>query len=277
MVLSQQNKHRYLLLIAFSLVSLSIILSLGQSYLHFHRLGKPFPFFPMLVSVAGSSYILLLFVPLINRIKSRITLPTKPASILLVLFVIALVSSIHIVLAGLFNLLYFGNTLSFISRIGYGFQQDFLLLFIAYFTIFAISYGLDYFLQYRVKEEQVLSLQRQQIPLKTQNKEVLTIKVNGQLKNIPFVEILYLEAFDNYIKIHTNPKTFLTRSTLKQMEKSLNPSHFVRVHRSFIVNKKQVQSADRLQNGDVNLYLQSGQKLRMSRTYRQKLTELFPS
>lgn len=277
MILSQQNKNQYLLFIAFSFVTLSILLNLGQSYLHFQRVDKPFPLLSMLISVAGSSYILLLFVPLIARIKNRLPLATRPIYLLPLLMFIAVMSSIHIVLAGIFNLLYLGNSLSFLDRVSFGFQQDFLLLFVAYLTIFAFAYGLDYFLRFRQRDEQVQILQGQQVHAETKHKEILTVKDGSQLKNIPFTEIQYLEAFDNYIKIHTELKTFLTRGTLKSMEKALTSSQFIRIHRSFIVNKEQVQSADRLQNGDVNLHLQSGQVLRMSRTYRQKLALLFPA
>ena len=52
--------------------------------------------------------------------------------------------------------------------------------------------------------------------------------------------ILYVEAYGNYLKIHTNEKVFITRDTMQNMENQLPKNIFCRAHKSFIVNKLKI-------------------------------------
>jgi len=54
--------------------------------------------------------------------------------------------------------------------------------------------------------------------------------------------ILYVEAYGNYLKIHTSGKDYVTRETMHDMEKKLPESFFMRVHKSFIVSLSKIQS-----------------------------------
>jgi two-component system LytT family response regulator len=63
----------------------------------------------------------------------------------------------------------------------------------------------------------------------------LYIKSNGRFERIGYDEILYLEAANNYVIVHTPQKKFLVYQTLKGMEKQLPPRGFLQTHKSFIV------------------------------------------
>lgn len=63
----------------------------------------------------------------------------------------------------------------------------------------------------------------------------LFVKVEYSSVQIPFDDILYIEGFDDYIKIHTHGKTTLTLLPLKNVLQMLPQQRFLRVHRSFIV------------------------------------------
>jgi len=72
--------------------------------------------------------------------------------------------------------------------------------------------------------------------------QYLYVYSNYQLIRIDMAQILYLESMSDYIKIYLEdqPKPMLTLMTLKVAEQKLPASHFVRVHRSFIVSKNKV-------------------------------------
>ena len=61
------------------------------------------------------------------------------------------------------------------------------------------------------------------------------IKCNGKHEKINFSELLFVEAADNYVVIHTEGKKFMAHLTLKSMEKLLSQKNFMKVHKSFIV------------------------------------------
>ena len=53
-------------------------------------------------------------------------------------------------------------------------------------------------------------------------------------------DILYIEAERNYCRIYSKDKEYLLVMTLKDMDEKLPQKHFIRVHRSFIVNLAQI-------------------------------------
>lgn len=83
------------------------------------------------------------------------------------------------------------------------------------------------------------------------------IKCNGKMERIDFDDILYIEAANNYIFIHTSLKRYMAYYTLKGIEGQLPQDKFVRVHKSFIVAKAQIQqvSSDEIKVNQVNIPL----------------------
>ncbi len=67
--------------------------------------------------------------------------------------------------------------------------------------------------------------------------DFLYVKCNGKYEKIRFSEILYVEAANNYVLIHTAGKRFITYHTLKGIEGQLPVNQFVKVHKSFIVSR----------------------------------------
>lgn len=66
--------------------------------------------------------------------------------------------------------------------------------------------------------------------------ERVVVKNGGKIKIIMVPQIHYLEAADDYVKIHTADGVFLKNKTLSFYESSLPPQSFVRIHRSYLVN-----------------------------------------
>jgi DNA-binding LytR/AlgR family response regulator len=70
------------------------------------------------------------------------------------------------------------------------------------------------------------------------------VKLNGKYEKIFFNELLFVEAADNYVLLHTNEKKFMVYDTLKNMETILPVSDFMKVHKSFIVALKKVSAVE---------------------------------
>jgi hypothetical protein len=86
--------------------------------------------------------------------------------------------------------------------------------------------------------------------------------------SIRIAEIECLQADRNYINIvHISGRTYLLRQTMAAAESSLDPSRFVRIHRSTIVNRDRVK--ERRQGGIV--VLQSGRTVSIGRAFRDRL------
>lgn len=76
----------------------------------------------------------------------------------------------------------------------------------------------------------------------TGNKERILIKANYQLVPVNLDDILFIKALSDYVIIKTTDGKYITLCTMKDMEKNLPEDHFVRSHRSFIVNLDKVSA-----------------------------------
>jgi two-component system LytT family response regulator len=68
----------------------------------------------------------------------------------------------------------------------------------------------------------------------------VVVKQNGIIKIIPVQDIHYIEADDDQVKISTAEASFYKNKTMGFFEQTLNPSQFIRIHRSYIINLSQV-------------------------------------
>jgi len=70
------------------------------------------------------------------------------------------------------------------------------------------------------------------------------IKADNKLVKVSFNDILYVEALQNYVVVHTNEKKYITYLTFKSVEEYLPSSQFLKVHKSFIVSASKIDSID---------------------------------
>jgi DNA-binding LytR/AlgR family response regulator len=75
--------------------------------------------------------------------------------------------------------------------------------------------------------------------------EVISFKCKYQQVQLPLNAILYIEAFDNYIKIITPDETYMPVMTMKNMQKLLPETRFIRVHNSYIIPIDKIKSFNR--------------------------------
>jgi two-component system LytT family response regulator len=103
----------------------------------------------------------------------------------------------------------------------------------------------------------------------------LVIRTSGRVFFLRVEEIDWIEAASNYVRLHVGNETHLLRETMNALEARLDPNRFLRIHRSTIVNVDRVQEFQPLFHGDYAVILRDGTQLTLSRTFRQRLQEVF--
>ena len=107
----------------------------------------------------------------------------------------------------------------------------------------------------------------------TQNQRIV-VKTGTKIKIIPVEDVHYLEASDDYVKIHTKEGSFLKNKTMSYFEKSLDKALFVRTHRSYIVNIQQITRLDAYEKDSHSAVLKSGAVVHVSKSGYSKLKEV---
>src|SRR5205814_6616545 len=95
--------------------------------------------------------------------------------------------------------------------------------------------------------------------------ERLAVAENGRILFVKTSEIDWIEADGNYARLHAGARKYQIRGTLSNLERKLNPRHFLRIHRSTIVNVHRIKEIHPWFHGYHVVLLENGQELRMSR------------
>jgi two-component system LytT family response regulator len=101
--------------------------------------------------------------------------------------------------------------------------------------------------------------------------ERVLIKEGSKVHVIPVDRIDYIEAQDDYISIKTEGKTYLKQQRMTEMEKALDQTKFVRVHRSYILNIERIARIELYAKDSRMAILKDGTKLLISRSGYDKL------
>ena len=99
----------------------------------------------------------------------------------------------------------------------------------------------------------------------------LVIKSVGQVLFLRFSEIDWIEAADYYACLHVGAQSHLLRRSMNDLDRELDPAVFCRIHRSTIVNLDRVRGLKSGEDGEHEVLLESGARLRLSRSYRKQL------
>lgn len=99
------------------------------------------------------------------------------------------------------------------------------------------------------------------------------VRENDRIQSIPLDGVLFIEADDKYVRIHSKNTKHYVRNTISNLEKRLDPSRFLRSHRSFIVNRDCVDRLESAGRGDYRIVLKGGRELPLSRRYSKRWRE----
>jgi two-component system LytT family response regulator len=102
----------------------------------------------------------------------------------------------------------------------------------------------------------------------------LSIRCGSRVVFLHPAEVEWISSEGDYVRVHAGPGSWLVRATITSFATALRERGFLRIHRSAIVNADHIREVLPLDNGDCSLTLRSGGKLRMSRTYRDALSQL---
>jgi two-component system LytT family response regulator len=101
------------------------------------------------------------------------------------------------------------------------------------------------------------------------------IKSGGRVLFVKTDEIDWIEAEGCYARLHTGRQSHLLRETMSALESQLDPQTFLRIHRSTIINRDRIRELQPQSHGEYAVILLDGTQLRLSRSYRDKLSALF--
>jgi len=122
--------------------------------------------------------------------------------------------------------------------------------------------------------ERLLSL-LENLQTEQRHLERLMIKSSGRVFFLRTAEIDWIEAEGNYLRLHVGKEAHLLRETMNRLASKLDPDKFLRIHRSTLVNIERIKELQPLFSGDYVVILRDGKQLTLSRSYRDKMLELF--
>ena len=99
----------------------------------------------------------------------------------------------------------------------------------------------------------------------------VVVKTGSKIRIIPVHEIIFIEADDDYVRIHTADGSFLKKKTMQHFEDVLKPSEFVRVHRSYIISIPQITRIETSEKDTHEAVLKNNQRIPLSKTGYPKL------
>ena len=102
----------------------------------------------------------------------------------------------------------------------------------------------------------------------------IVVKDNGKIKIIPLAQVQYVEAADDYVKIHTAEGNFLKKKTMQYFENNLPQQEFIRIHRSYIVNAQLITRITPYEKDSHLALLTTGAQLPVSKGGYSKLKEI---
>jgi LytTr DNA-binding domain len=102
-------------------------------------------------------------------------------------------------------------------------------------------------------------------------RETLTIVDRARTTLVPYAEIEWIEAEDNYAIVHAGTRSYTARTRIGDLERLLEGNGFARVHRSAIVRLAEVRQVRRLPHGDFDVVLAGGAVVRGSRSRKSAL------
>jgi two-component system, LytTR family, response regulator len=127
----------------------------------------------------------------------------------------------------------------------------------------------------RLTETQAGSLLRlvAAVPRSGRYLDRLALKSAGVTRFVPVRDIDWIEGAGIYVNLHVGGKSLLYRASLTQLDASLDPDRFIRVHRSAIINIDSIVQLNAISHGEFDVVLKDGNVARVSRTYRARLEQ----
>ncbi len=102
----------------------------------------------------------------------------------------------------------------------------------------------------------------------------VVVKQGSNLEMIPVDDILYFEASDDFVFIHTKDKRYTKSRTMKYFQSQLDEKQFIRIHRSYIVNVFRIQKIEQYDKDNHIAVIDNKTKLKVSKSGYRQLKEV---
>ncbi len=117
----------------------------------------------------------------------------------------------------------------------------------------------------KAKEQFDLRHKTDEVKVNTDTNEYIFVKEGNKVSRIFFHDILFAEALQNYIAIHTAEKRFIVYLTFKSLEEKLPAEHFLKVHKSYII---QIAKVEAFENNELQI---ASFKIPVSRNMKEEV------
>jgi two-component system LytT family response regulator len=144
-------------------------------------------------------------------------------------------------------------------------------------------FGKKQFLTAMARVRERINTHKAQPPLFERAREVwnpsaalrrLFVRSEGRIVPVPLQSIRHIEACDDYVKLHASGASFVAELPMISLEKRLDSRHFIRVHRSHIVNVDFIASLQHHDNRRLIVFLKGGEHIVASRAGTRALRDL---
>ncbi|OJJ21692.1 hypothetical protein BKI52_14395 [marine bacterium AO1-C] len=160
----------------------------------------------------------------------------------------------------LFSKAFFSQAYSFASSFSYALPESLILSCVIYLTNGFLHINRRQDIQAPPSKEYITSL---------------SVTNHGHTELIHTEHILYVLSKTPYISIITPSKTHIYNSSLRALLAKVDPSIFIQIHKTSIINIKQVTSCKSRKNGDYDVQMSNGDIVRLSRNYSTSFKKLF--
>ncbi|MBK7384929.1 MAG: response regulator transcription factor [Flavobacteriales bacterium] len=117
----------------------------------------------------------------------------------------------------------------------------------------------------------LMNLVREHLHAKSEYTEVFSIRDKGREHKVNSADILYLRAEGNYLNLQLKDRHFLFRMTMNSVESELDPERFLRIHRSYIVNRTHVRNARYSGNNEFIFSMSNNERIVSGRSYKDQI------
>lgn len=101
----------------------------------------------------------------------------------------------------------------------------------------------------------------------------VVVKGQDRALMVPVENIQWIESAANYVRVYHGNTSHLIRETMGRLEAKLDPDTFIRIHRSTILNLNYLKEFQPMFKGEYVAILHNGQRLKMSRSCRERLRQ----
>jgi signal transduction histidine kinase len=240
-LIQMKNKsHLFSYIVYFGLVVIVLTLVFGRSW---GNNTAAFFFVSMLLPIVlGTSYFFNYF------LVPKFLLKKKYVKFTLYSLYTAIISLYFEMIVLLFSFVYINNFNY--NNLAPNASDTILLAVILYLLVFM---GMFFLMVHQIKEHR-LEIQQLLVEKNKLNDPFLEIISNRKLVRIPYSDIVYIESLSDYIKVNTTTDQIISKEKISNLS-SLLPDVFLRIHRSFIINKEKIKriSYDEVMVEDVRL------------------------